>query len=262
MNSGEERMKERSPALPAAAIAQSLRAARAARGWSREALAYHAGISWSAIAQIESGRRKNIRLSTLSSLAAALGISMDQLMTGTPRVDSPVFEHRLVTYGSDDEFCTAAASVLTDRLQKSESALAVLSSTQIELLRQTLGADARRIDLVDASRWYTSPGAALTKYRGYLTEKLGSGTSRLRILGDPVWAGRAAAEVKKWSRYESLVNLLFAGSPAVIVCAYDQRSSSARALKDAQRTHPTLGHAESAVANGSYLSPEEFLLLA
>ena len=60
-------------AMPASRIGESLKAARERLGWSREALAYHSGVSWSAIAQIESGRRKDVRLSSLSALAEALG---------------------------------------------------------------------------------------------------------------------------------------------------------------------------------------------
>ena len=55
-------------------LGESLKAARARAGWSREALAYHSGVSWSAIAQIESGRRNDVRLSSLSALAEALGV--------------------------------------------------------------------------------------------------------------------------------------------------------------------------------------------
>ena len=58
---------------------QALRAARARAGWSRETLAHHSGVSWSAIAQIESGRRRDVRLSSLSALADALGVSVDEL---------------------------------------------------------------------------------------------------------------------------------------------------------------------------------------
>ena len=40
--------------VAASRIGHSLRAARARAGFTREALAYHSGVSWSAIAQIES----------------------------------------------------------------------------------------------------------------------------------------------------------------------------------------------------------------
>src|SRR5437763_2381300 len=65
-------------------IATRLRDARRQRGWSRETLAHHSGISWAAIAQIESGRRPDPRVSSVARLAAALDISIDELVRGKP----------------------------------------------------------------------------------------------------------------------------------------------------------------------------------
>src|SRR3954469_24130662 len=89
------------------AIGTSLRAARERLGWSREALAYHAGVSWSAIAQIETGRRTDIRLSSLSALARALGLSIDHLVGHPARPAAPTLEHQALVYGSDTEFLSA-----------------------------------------------------------------------------------------------------------------------------------------------------------
>ena len=52
-------------------MASSLMAARTRLGRSREALAYHSGVSASAIVHRASGRRKDVRLSSLSLLADA-----------------------------------------------------------------------------------------------------------------------------------------------------------------------------------------------
>src|SRR3977135_4205548 len=84
-------------------IGTSLRAARERVGMTREALAYHSGVSWAAIAQIESGRRKDVRLSSLTALADALGVSVDYLLGKTATFTPQLFEHRVLTYGSDQE---------------------------------------------------------------------------------------------------------------------------------------------------------------
>jgi DNA-binding XRE family transcriptional regulator len=60
-------------------IAAALRRTREQRGWSREELALHSGVSYGAIAQIESGRRVDVRLKSLVALADALGVSLDEL---------------------------------------------------------------------------------------------------------------------------------------------------------------------------------------
>ena len=76
-------------ALPAGepSIAAALRRAREDRGWSREDLAHHSGVSYGAIAQIETGRRTDVRLRSLVALADALGVSVDALLGRDSRED-------------------------------------------------------------------------------------------------------------------------------------------------------------------------------
>ena len=82
-------------------IGDSLKAARTRLGWTRETLAHHSGISWSAISQIESGRRRDVRLGTLSALAEALGVSVDYFPTH-PRMTCSPPRFRTSRKGSTD----------------------------------------------------------------------------------------------------------------------------------------------------------------
>ena len=107
-------------------------------GWSREALAYHSGVSWSAIAQIESGRRRDVRLSSLSALAEALGVSVDYLVGGKATLAPHLFEHRLLTYGSDEEYLEAAIPYVTEGLERAECVLVVTTPAQTALVRDAL----------------------------------------------------------------------------------------------------------------------------
>jgi DNA-binding Xre family transcriptional regulator len=70
-----------SPALSGdePSIAAALRRMREQRGWTREDLALQSGVSAAAIAQIETGRRSDVRLRSLVALAEALGVSLDEL---------------------------------------------------------------------------------------------------------------------------------------------------------------------------------------
>src|ERR687891_690171 len=84
-------------------IGARLRAARTRLGWTRETLAVHSGLSWSAIAQIESGRRRNVRPDTLAALATALGVTIDYLVNGGAS-STVMFRHQALLYGADEEF--------------------------------------------------------------------------------------------------------------------------------------------------------------
>ena len=124
--------------MEASRIGESLKTARARLGWSREALAFNSGVSWSAIAQIESGRRKDVRLSSLSALANALGVSIDYLAGSTAALSPHLFEHRLLAYGSDEEYVESTVPYLTEGLEQSHAALVVAAPPQIALLREAL----------------------------------------------------------------------------------------------------------------------------
>jgi transcriptional regulator with XRE-family HTH domain len=240
-------------------IGASLKAARARLGWSRETLAHHSGVSWSAIAQIESGRRKDVRLSSLSALAEALGVSVDHLV-GTRAAAPQLLEHRVLTYGSDEEFLDGTFPFIAEGIERSDCLLAVTTPAQIGLLRDALGDRSEHIEFADSAKWYSSPNAALNGYRAFVKERSEVGATWIRIVGEPVWAGRSDAEITAWTRYESMLNLSCASSPATIVCPYDTRSLPVEVVEDARRTHPTVAHGNEATVSPVYQEPEDFLL--
>src|SRR5437660_10647077 len=84
-------------------IGGRVRSARERLGWTRETLAFHSGLSWSAIAQVESGRRTNLRPRTLAALSRPLGLSIDYLVRGTPS-PSAMLTHSAFPYRTDDQF--------------------------------------------------------------------------------------------------------------------------------------------------------------
>jgi transcriptional regulator with XRE-family HTH domain len=240
-------------------IGESLRAARARAGWSREALAYHSGVSWSAIAQIESGRRKDVRLSSLSALAEALNVSVDYLI-GAAATPPQLFEHRVLTYESDDEFVAGAMPFLAEGIEQSHGLLAVMTEAKTGILREALDDRSEQVEFMDWEDWYRSPKEALSRYGAFVTKRLEAGAVWIRIVGEAAWAGDTDAEIAAWTRYESLVNLAFASSPATIICTYDERSFPADVVADARRTHPTLTRGIDAIANPAYQDPEDFLV--
>jgi transcriptional regulator with XRE-family HTH domain len=242
-------------------IGAALRSARERAGWSREALAYHSGVSWSAIAQIESGRRKDVRLSSLSALAGALNVSVDYLVGGKATASPPkLFGHGLLIYGSDEELAGSATRFMAEGLERSERLLAVMAQQQLDLLRDALGDDARHVEFKDSSDWYRSPSEATNGYRSLVNETFESGARWTRVVGELALAGRSHAEVEAWTRYESMINLALASSPATIMCVYDERSLPTEVIADARRTHPEVFHPGEVAASSEYLSPEDFLL--
>lgn len=237
-----------------------MKAARARLGWSRETLAHHSGVSWSAIAQIESGRRKDVRLSSLSALAEALGVSVDYLIGSATATAPRLLEHRLLTYGSDEEYLAAAIPFLAEGMERSESLLAVTTEEQIELLREALADRADNVEFADSAEWYRSPRTAMDGYRTFVTEKLEAGAAWIRIVAEIAPESRSDSTILAWTRYESLVNLAFASLPTTFICTYDDRSWPVDVIAQARRTHPEVADGSDATANPDYRVPEHFLI--
>jgi transcriptional regulator with XRE-family HTH domain len=242
-------------------IAMTLRSARLRAGMTREALAYHSGLTVAAIAQIESGRRQEVRLSSLRALAEAMAVSVDYLVCGPEAMGTKLFDHAVLMYGSEDDFLTSVAPFLAEGVSRSDVTLAVTTPSRIALLRDALDDDARHVEFADSDDWYRSPRDALTRYQVFVSEKFAQGAPWVRIIGEPVWTGRTAREIREWTRYESLLNVFFASSPATIICPYDVRSAPAGALACGRNTHPRLvAGGNHRGANADYHAPEAVLV--
>ena len=240
-------------------IGPRVRAARERLGWTREALAFRSGVSWPGIAQIEAGRRTNLRPATLAALAGALGVTTDYLVLGGP-AGSPMLVHEALLYRSDDELVGTAAPFLAEGVERSEAALAITSTANIELLRMTLGPAAEHVDFFDSAAFLTDPRTVLDRFRAFSTAKLEGGAPWVRILGEPVWIGRSDPEIREWTRFESLLNLVFAAWPVSMLCPYDERSLAPEIVREACVTHPhTIGRTKAAGGN-RYTDPGAFAL--
>lgn len=239
-------------------IAERLKGARGRSGWSRETLAHHAGVSWSAITQIESGRRQNARPWTLTAIARALDVTVGHLVGEDPGRN--LLRHRALIYGSDEEFVAGTAPFLAGSVARREPVLVVTSGPHVDLLKDALGRDARSIRFEDREEWYGSPLAVIDGFRSFARDGLDAGAGWVGIVGQPLWASRSDAEIRSWAEFESLFNLVFATWPLTAVCSYDARSSDGSDVEIARRTHPFLASGDEVTPNDAYEDPEEFVL--
>jgi transcriptional regulator with XRE-family HTH domain len=216
-----------------------------------------AGLSWSAIAQIESGRRTNIRPATLVALAGALGVSVDHLLGGGPAPPA-MAQHRALPYAGEQAFATAAAPIVREGLERSEAVLVITAKPNQRALSRELGTDAARTEIADSARWYKTPKDALAAGQGFLDDSLARGASWVRVIGEPVWDGLSRSAIRAWAMYEAVVNLRFAQAPATIVCPYDTASLASGIVKQMHLTHPEIIHDGVAGENPAYVEPGTF----
>jgi transcriptional regulator with XRE-family HTH domain len=254
--------REREPQVDVeteSAIGTRVKRARQRLGWSREALAFHSGVSWSGVAQIESNRRTNLRPGTLTSLADALGVTVDYLVSGRP---APVLlEHKALLYEDDESFVATAGPYLRGGIDRSEALLAATTPRNIALLREHLAADADQVEFVEFASSFGSPADAITRFRDFTSTAIESGASWVRLLAEPIWVGRSRSEVRVWSRLESLLNLVFAAWPLTMLCPYDARVVPAKVIREVLwPTHPETITSEGLRGDGRYADPAGFIL--
>jgi transcriptional regulator with XRE-family HTH domain len=244
-------------------LGPSVRSARERKGWTRETLATHSGLSWAAISQIESGRRQEVRVSSLVALANALDVSVDYLVGSEATLSPGMLRHRVLVYGSDEEYVAIIVPFLRDGLARSEPVLVVTAPRQTRLLHDALGDDAPRVEFRDSSRWYTAGAAASNAFLAFARDRFDGGAPWIRIVGEPLASGRrrrSESSLREWIRYESMLNLTLASSPATVMCPYDMRRLPDSVVTAAQSTHPEVVGAGEVRRNPEYCEPTEFLL--
>jgi len=238
-------------------LVSAVRAARERQGWSRERLAHESGLSFSAITQIESGRRAEIRVSSLVALAKALRVSVDYLVRDD--VAAPMLKHRAYVYDSIEHLTEIVHPLLTEGLEAGHTVLVVAAQPGLAAITKALGADARRITSAESSDWYTTPVETTKRYGTFVREARKAGADWVDIFGEPVWSGRNRANSSSWTRYESLLNLVFAPWPVSVGCLYDARTVPRQVRSDLRCTHPEVVTAEGSELSASFEPPEQFV---
>ncbi|MDH6218969.1 sensor histidine kinase [Streptomyces pseudovenezuelae] len=160
--------------------------------------------------------------------------------------------HQALRYGSDDEFLAGTAEHARAGLDDGDTVLAVVSAHNISLLAGALGDRSGEVEFVDVRDWYDYPSRTLGRYHAYC-DRLGP-DRHARVIGEPVWTGRSDFETHEWLRYESLLNVVFAGTGHRILCPYDTRTLPDAVVRGAARTHPELAGESGTL----YADPADF----
>ncbi|HLL69380.1 MAG TPA: sensor histidine kinase [Micromonosporaceae bacterium] len=155
------------------------------------------------------------------------------------RPDSPGLVHQALLYDTSDEFLAAVLPFVRDGVDNGDAILAITSKTDTALLRESLGPMADKVSFFEPASWYDAPGRALAACYRHLEERL-AGHDFVRIIGQPVRTSLDPLEAVEWCRFEAVINVALATSPAWMMCGYDSRTVPAEIVAEARRTHPEL----------------------
>ena len=119
-------------------------------------------------------------------------------------------------------------------LARREPTYVALPGDEALLLGEQLGEAPGELlcsDIADVGR---NPARIIPELQAFIDKHAGQ---RVQMIGQPVWPGRSAAEIRETIRHEALVNLAFSPVPATIVCAYDVTTLEPAVIAAAERTH-------------------------
>ncbi|WP_106399819.1 sensor histidine kinase [Actinocorallia populi] len=148
------------------------------------------------------------------------------------RNDQRSLVHRHFSYREEAEFLTAGGAFFGSAGHGTRL-VAVASPRRLDALREVVTGE---LECHRADDWFGTPPRALAALMTEGRERWWrDGTAS--ILVEQRWVGRSRRELREWKRYEALLNVVLAGTPTRMLCAFDAERVPADVLRAAPRTH-------------------------
>lgn len=165
--------------------------------------------------------------------------------------------HEALFYRDVEDYAIGVARFLRAGLELSEPALVAVPGSHLDALRSALGpelgAGGGGVQFVDMAEVGRNPGRIIPAVLYAFTQTHPG--RRVRIVTEPIWPGRSAAEYRAALQHEALINIALADHEATILCAYDCNGLDATALAQARQTHPVLLEGSQQVLSADYRDP-------
>lgn len=167
--------------------------------------------------------------------------------------------HDAVLYASESHLVGTAVRYLREGAARGEHLIVATTPEHTRLILREVDEPAG-ISVLENSDTYLSAGVAMEFYLQATRHAVASGAAGLRVVGElPPGTDQYPRTWPGWSRYEAVVNHLFAALPFRALCAYDTARTGPRLLSAVRATHPhTWQHAVRRV-NPDYRSPADLL---
>ncbi|MGV9272374.1 anti-sigma factor RsbA family regulatory protein [Streptomyces griseosporeus] len=149
------------------------------------------------------------------------------------------FVHPALFYRGESEYLAGTLSFVRAGLAAGEPVAVAVPGENLDLIRDGLGDEAAAVRLLDMREAGRNPGRIIPGVLRAFADAQPAGR-RVRIIGEPIWAGRSSTEYPACAQHEALINAAFRGRPVTILCPYDVDRLDERVLADAHATHPTV----------------------
>ena len=169
-----------------------------------------------------------------------------------PAPASAGFEHEALFYRGADGFLAGVLPFVLEGLALDEAVVVAEPRDRLDQLRQALGEDAERVDLLDMADVGANPSRIIAVWAAAVDLHVGSGRG-LRGVGEPAWHGRREAEFAECQLHELLLNEAFDGGPAWrLMCPYDEQALPRSVSRGALRSHPVRSTARERLPSAGY----------
>jgi anti-sigma regulatory factor (Ser/Thr protein kinase) len=163
------------------------------------------------------------------------------------------FVHPALFYDNTADYLDGTVPYIEAGLAAGEPVMVAVPGENLEHIRGALGRDAARVELHDMTVAGRNPGRIIPGV--LLAFAAAHPADRVRIIGEPIWAGRTETEYPACAQHEALINAAFAGRPATILCPYDVRRLDPGWVRDAYRTHPVVRTTDGTARSPAYGDP-------
>jgi anti-sigma regulatory factor (Ser/Thr protein kinase) len=162
--------------------------------------------------------------------------------------------HRALLYSGEPHFRAAVGAFIREGLARGEEILAAVPAGQLAWIRDELGGVPPAVGFADAASFYPGQGRAVRVQLDWLRRHANAGP-RVRLVSQPVLAGRTPAEVSDHLRMEAAANVMFQPFPVSVLCLYDDPALPGQVRSGVGRIHPELVRDGHVVPSPGYAGP-------
>jgi hypothetical protein len=168
------------------------------------------------------------------------------------------FAHHACIYASGQEFLAMAIPFVRNGLALDEPVLVATTAANLQLLGDALYADADKFDYAETAYFGRRPPQRVAAFHRYWQRHASGNHRHVRVLAEPVWAGRSDRQVTAWQRMESALNVVLSATNIWMICPYDARVVDQAILRAARQTHPDRVEGGQIQPSGEFVDPVAF----
>lgn len=160
------------------------------------------------------------------------------------------YRHECLLYRGYDQFTAMVVPFIRQGLALDQPVMVAVSEPRLQAVRDALGDDADRVTFADMAELGRNPALLIPACLEFTQRYAGR---PVRGVGEPVWAGRGAAELAECQLHEALMNVAVDAATALwLICPYDVGVLDDAVVAEALRSHSAVTEPNSSGGSQFY----------